>query len=215
MFWYQSLTVASLLASALAVPTGHVLHEKREAKNHLVRRRVESSAVIPVRIALKRSNLDRGHDLLMEVSSPDSPRYGQHYTSEQIADLFAPAEETLNAVKDWLMGSGVTEDEIMHYDNKGWLSVNMPVEKAEDLFHTKYYEHDFSDGHMRIGCDKYYLPAHISQHVDLIKPGVVMSPRIKKRHLERRWGPPGWNHGVSRSYSSIMDSVADMRMSVL
>lgn len=201
MSWYASLTVASLIASALAIPAGHVLHEKRTVNNHLERRRVDGDAIIPVRIALKQSNLETGYDRLMEVSHPNSARYGKHFSAEEVAEMFAPAQESIDTVKNWLMGFGFGEKDITHYTNKNWLAIDMPASKAEELFATEYHEHDFADRSMRIGCDEYYLPAHVAPHVDLIKPGVVMSNRMKKRSLQKRqWGnwPP--NHkGVSGS----------------
>ena len=185
MHWFASLTTASLFASALAIPAGHVLHEKREVAHHLEKRRVHSSAIIPVRIALKQRNLETGHDRLMEVSHPSSPRYGQHYTAEEVADIFAPSDESIETVKNWLISSGVAEKDIWHYTNRGWLAVDLPVWQAESLFAAEYHEHDFKDGSIRIGCDEYYLPFHVAQHVELIRPGVVMSPRMKKRTVVR------------------------------
>lgn len=209
MFWYSSLTTASLLASALAIPTGHVLHEKRDTFLHLQRRRVDPDSILPVRIALKQSNLETGYDRLMEVSHPESPRYGQHFSAEEVADMFAPAKESVDAVKAWLLGSGIAEEDVVHYHNKGWLAIDMPASHAEELFGAEYHEHDLAEDNMRIGCDEYYLPAHVAQHVDFIKPGVVFSPRVKKSVVKRQesgwtpnngngWGPPG-RSGVSHN----------------
>lgn len=66
-----SLLVA-LVASAAAVPTKSpsIVHEKRElfhASQHRKLQPVSKDAVLPVRIGLTQSNLDRGYDHLMEM----------------------------------------------------------------------------------------------------------------------------------------------------
>ena len=69
--------------------------------------------------------------------------------------MFAPAEEASKAVLEWLVASGINASQIMHYENKGWLGVDMPASKAEDLFRAEYYEHEHAkDGSIRVGCDE-------------------------------------------------------------
>ncbi|KAK4539399.1 hypothetical protein LTR36_010962 [Oleoguttula mirabilis] len=196
MQWTALLTGSIALAGALALPSSnHVLHEKRSTPLVHRRERVEPNAVIPIRIGLKQSNLHTGYDRLMEVSHPSSSNYGQHLSADEVHSIFAPAEDTVQAVKDWLLGSGVREADILPYTNKGWLAIDLPAKDAERLLRTEYYEHETSDGH-KIGCDEYYLPAHVSKHVDLIKPGVKLSAPLKKRVVKREWphgggGRPG------------------------
>lgn len=52
-----------------AVPASHVVHEKRDVHSHtwVKRARVEGSAVVPVRIGLRQSNLEKAHEYLMDV----------------------------------------------------------------------------------------------------------------------------------------------------
>lgn len=60
----------SLLAGALAAPTGsQVIHEKRDTNSPrwIKREAVNPSTKVPVRIALKQSNLDKGMDYLLDV----------------------------------------------------------------------------------------------------------------------------------------------------
>jgi tripeptidyl-peptidase-1 len=50
-------------------PLKHVLHEERSspARDWVKGARIESSAIIPMRIGLAQTNLDKGYDLLMDV----------------------------------------------------------------------------------------------------------------------------------------------------
>jgi tripeptidyl-peptidase-1 len=78
----------------------------------------------------------------------------------------------------------------------GWLAIDLPASHAEGLLDTQYFEYEKS-GSYHIGCDEYSLPAHLSEHVDFIKPGVKLSAPLKKRTVKRQslpsW-PPGGHH---------------------
>ena len=71
MRFFSAVSLVSLLACATALPSSsdHVVHERREAslKQWQKREGLGSRSKLPMRIGLKQSNLDRGHDLLMEV----------------------------------------------------------------------------------------------------------------------------------------------------
>jgi hypothetical protein len=70
--------------------------------------------------------------------------------------MFAPSEETVDAVRDWLVASGIEDDSIVHSENKGWLVLDIPAWQAENLFNTEYHEHIHStSGQVRVGCDEY------------------------------------------------------------
>jgi tripeptidyl-peptidase-1 len=196
----QDLILLGLLfARSLALPTrNHVVHEKRDAPLGHPRQRLDPDAIIPIRIALRQSNLHIGHDRLMDVSHPSSPNYGKHLSAEEVHSLFAPAEASFNAVKNWLLDSGLDESDILHYENKGWLGLDIPASRAEDLLNTEYYEYEEKASSHRIGCDVYSLPAHLSEHVDFVKPGIKLSAPLRKRTVKRNsagWpsgGRPGW-----------------------
>jgi tripeptidyl-peptidase-1 len=72
MRFYSITTLAALASVALAAPTNnfqrHVLHERREPSENWVKSdRVHSDVKLPMRIGLVQGNLDRGHELLMQV----------------------------------------------------------------------------------------------------------------------------------------------------
>jgi tripeptidyl-peptidase-1 len=68
------LIAAALLAlgigcHAIPTPNTHALHEKRSSLPRFWERgsRVESDAILPVRIGLAQSNLDKAYEYLMDV----------------------------------------------------------------------------------------------------------------------------------------------------
>ncbi|KAI9664857.1 MAG: hypothetical protein M1821_006305 [Bathelium mastoideum] len=175
------LLIAVAAAAALyfcdATPTqsSYVLHEKREITHPrwMKRDRVHSSVKLPMRIGLSQSNLDRGMEYLMDVSHPGSSNYGKHWTAKQVVDAFAPAEETVQAVRDWLTFSGISGDRISHSDSKGWFAFNASVSEAENLLKTEYHRYeDQETGHSIAACESYHVPEAIQKHVDYITPGV-------------------------------------------
>jgi tripeptidyl-peptidase-1 len=74
---------------------------------------------------------------------------------EQIHDLFAPSQESVDAVRQWLEASGINGERISQSYNKQWIQFDAEAEEAERLLHTKYYvyEHEGS-GHQNIACDE-------------------------------------------------------------
>lgn len=169
-------SISALAATALPSQR-HVVHEKRDytpgAWNRL--HKLDASETLPVRIGLTQSNLENGYDLLMDVSRHDSPRYGQHYTAEEVADLFAPQQSTVDTVKEWLVSSGIDASRISQSVNKQWLQFDALAQELEDLLKTEYhvYKHKSSGKH-NVACDHYNVPAHVTEHIDYITPGIKL-----------------------------------------
>ena len=68
----KQLTIVAVIATisnAAPAPIRHVLHEERHAPptEWIKGARIESDAILPMRIGLSQTNLEKGHDFLMEV----------------------------------------------------------------------------------------------------------------------------------------------------
>jgi tripeptidyl-peptidase-1 len=157
---FSIVTVAAVLAAlAEASPFAgtHVVHEKRDAplKKWVKRDALNPRAVLPMRIGLVQSNLDKGHDMLMGMSDMESSQYGKHMTAEEIIEFFAPPQDAVDAVRGWLEEAGIAAGRIGHSANKQWIQFDATVSEAEELLKTKYhsYEHMLS-GNSNIGCDE-------------------------------------------------------------
>ncbi|KAJ7843350.1 subtilisin-like protein [Mycena olivaceomarginata] len=162
----------------------HVVHEKRAADpsfaGWIQAHRLESYKIIPMRVGLRQQNLHQLEDLLLSVSHPESPTYGQHWSPEQVVDLFAPSHETIAAVKNWLVDSGVSHDRLRLSPSRGWIAVNVTVEEAENCLNAEYHVYTHSSGAEQFGCHNYSVPAHVQEHIDLIKPTVQFNHRVNK-----------------------------------
>ncbi len=82
--------VVSLLAQASAAPAPgpYVVHERRDAQTTKWSRstvKLPRDALIPMSVGLTQRNLENGYDFLMEVSHPESPSYGKHWSPQKVA----------------------------------------------------------------------------------------------------------------------------------
>lgn len=145
----------SLATCVIAVPSPrshHVVHEKRAAEpvQWSKTRRLEPDTVLPMRFGLTQRNMHRVEDLLMEVSHPESPKYGQHYSAAEVVDLFAPSAETIAAVTGWLTEAGIPKDRLRLSSNKAWIHLNATTAEAEELLNTEYHVYTHPSGDEQI-----------------------------------------------------------------
>jgi len=66
---FSLLGALAAQAAAAPYPERYVVHERRNfmPKAWIKRDRLDAALELPVRIGMTQSNLDKGHDLLMEV----------------------------------------------------------------------------------------------------------------------------------------------------
>lgn len=100
---------------------------------------------IVLRIALPQSNFDVLEQHLYEVSDPSHSRYGEHLSKEEVEELVAPQEDSVNAVNEWLEEHGISADEVSRSAAGDWVRVRVPVDLAEKMLDTVRVDflHDF------------------------------------------------------------------------
>ena len=81
--------LGAFVAGVVALPTStrYVVHEKRsnaDSWNEISHTKPDKRITLPVRIGITQSNLDQGHDILMDISHPDSKNYGKHWTPKHV-----------------------------------------------------------------------------------------------------------------------------------
>lgn len=105
----------------------------------------------------------------------------QHWSASQIASTFAPSEETVDAITDWLSSSGIEPQRLTQSASKGWLSFEADVIEAERLLNTDFYVYEHENGKATIGTDRYYVPERVQPHLDFITPTLHFVRPIDKR----------------------------------
>ncbi|EMC93369.1 hypothetical protein BAUCODRAFT_113640 [Baudoinia panamericana UAMH 10762] len=203
MLYSRLLAFGAFAAASLASPltSTHSIHERRsEIPAGWTRRDVlDRRAILPVKIGLAQSNLDKAADWLHEVSHPSSEKYGKHWTAKQIAEAFAPSEESVRAVKSWLVSAGISESRIKQSQSLSWLHFDATVDEAEDLFKTKYHVFEHISGQPHVACDEYSVPSHLRQHIDIVSPTLHFDTKLgqpdNKRSVSKR-DRPGTGRGI-------------------
>ncbi|KAL3455892.1 peptidase S8/S53 domain-containing protein [Aspergillus heterothallicus] len=190
-----SLVFVAVVAGVWGSPSAprHVVHERRAAlpDSWIEETRLGRHERLPVRIGLTQSNLDHGHDLLMDISNPTSPEYGKHLSAAEVHDLFAPREESVSLVQAWLESRGISGGRISQSVNKQWLQFDASAEEMEWLLQTEYYLYSHSESdRSHIACREYRVPESVQPHIDYITPGIQLveldgrepfKSKIKKR----------------------------------
>ena len=150
------LFVVTSLGVASGVPSprsDNVVHETRlsEPTHWIKAGRLDSNKVLPMHFGLIQQNLHRLEEMLMSVSHPESAKYAQHFTPMEVVDAFAPSEETISAVTNWLVDSGISRDRLRLSANKGWIHLNASTSEVENLLDTEYYIYVHHSGDTQIG----------------------------------------------------------------
>jgi len=165
------VTSGLLLGStyALTVPNieRHRIHELREDLPYgwSAKEDLPKDAILLVRIALAQSNLDKLEDYIMGVSHPESETYGQHWTSAKVAEIFAPSQASVSAVRSWLHSHDVAPERITVSNSLGWLHLNMTIGEVESLLMTKYSLYRHESGVTQVACEHYHVPHELSDHI--------------------------------------------------
>ncbi|KAJ7198616.1 subtilisin-like protein [Mycena haematopus] len=191
-----SLSLAAAAAAQSLSP--FVLHGKRSAPPAAWARvrRHAPDAVLPLRFGLTQPDVDMPtlEALLADVSHPDSPNYGNHWSPARVATHFAPSKEAVTAVVSWLADSGVSKERVRVSGTRGWVMLNATVAEAEALLNTEYHVYAHESGTEHVACDAYHLPAHVVPHVALVTPTLDFTAILRrssstKTHIQV--GQPG------------------------
>ena len=156
-----------------------------------VRRRADPEAFVPLKFSLAQSNVHNLDAYLLDVADPRSPNYGKYWSPNEVTKAFRPSQDTIDAVRTWLVGDhGVAPDRVELARKGDAIRLNATIAEAERMLGAEYfvYSHDAS-GAERVGCHGgYSLPAHVAKHVDLVWPTVHISESNLMRRAESPFG---------------------------
>ncbi|KAF7800223.1 hypothetical protein EIP86_011470 [Pleurotus ostreatoroseus] len=135
-----------------------------------------------MRIGLAQPGIDDIEAMLMDVSHPESPNYGKHWSAEKVAETFRPSPESVDTVREWLITEGIHPSRIRLSKGGNWIETDVSVSEAEDLLKTEYYLYGHGlSGSKHIGCNEaYHLPEHVAKHVELITPTLHFDVKFKR-----------------------------------
>lgn len=178
-----SLFLTGLAIAAPSPRSTHVLHERRAALSPewVQSRRLDSDLILPMKFGLTQQNMHRLEELLLEISHPESPKYSQHYTPEQVMETFAPSAESIDEVMNWLTDSGIARERIRLSGNKSWIHLNATVTEAEELLQTEYHVFSHSSGEETLGMFTRLLYYKHPSQLSFLRLPSLLSPRTCER----------------------------------
>jgi tripeptidyl-peptidase I len=101
--------------------------------------------------------MDRVEEFLMDVSHPESPNYGKHWTADKVAATFAPSSNTVDAVRGWLHSVGIAAERLRLSPSRGWIEVNATVEEVESILDADYHVYGHTQGGEHICWSLFHL----------------------------------------------------------
>jgi len=130
----------------------------------------QSDGLIELTFAVKQQRLQELHDVLMSVSDPRSPSYGEHLSNDEVHKLTAPKPEHLAAVENFLKSHGVEGKHATPNGDQITATVSFAV--AEKMLSARYLEltHTATGVVANRAVSGYSLPKEVAEAVDFVSP---------------------------------------------
>lgn len=121
-------------------------------------------------------------------------RYGAYLSREEVAELVAPHEDTLQLVRSWLTHHGVPLSSISTTHGGGWLTISdVPVSQANKLLGASYqlYRYAGTNDTAIIRTVSYSLPEVLHAHVQTIVPTTFFASEFTLQQKNAQRYPVG------------------------
>ncbi|KAL8305147.1 hypothetical protein RB597_003943 [Gaeumannomyces tritici] len=129
----------------------------------------DPAQTIRLRISLRQPNLGLFEQTLYAVSSPSSPRYGQHLKRDELRDMMKPHEASTAAVLKWLDDAGIPQ--ALVDDDSDWVNVATTVRNASALLGADFAVYGQDGTRVRkIRALRYSVPEHVREHITMVAP---------------------------------------------
>ncbi|KAJ7795865.1 subtilisin-like protein [Mycena olivaceomarginata] len=169
MTFFKLLSFLSVVVAASAGPM--VLHERRTAvPSGFVRHgAAPANQTITLRVALTASNVGGLEEKLTSLATPGSPDFRQWLSKDDVKAFASPSPETVSAFGAFASANGLTPKVIS--PNGDWVSITLPVSKANKLFAAEFdvFTHP-SLAEPIVRTLSVSLPSELVGHVDVIHP---------------------------------------------
>jgi len=115
-----------------------------------------------------------------EISDPKHKRYGQYYKLEELKEKFAPAQDKVQKVVDYLKSQGVSQVSVSKLGDK--IRVVMPAKLAASILNTEFAQFrslDKSDVTINRVTKPYHVPKEIADEV-LLVDDILRFPSVRR-----------------------------------
>lgn len=124
---------------------------------------------VRLRVSLRQQNLDAFYEGLLHVSTPDHPRYGQHYQGPELRRLLRPAAAATATTVAWLRSHNVSTVR----DDGDYLFVQTDVATASRLLDAEFAWFRYADDPREpplLRTTQYAVPAAVAAHINFVQP---------------------------------------------
>lgn len=172
-------TLALLPLSLLAAGRMPV-HERREVvpAGFVSQGAAPATEMLTLRIALASSNVAGLEARLMSIATPGSPDFRKWLSKDEVKRFVQPAPQALSAFTAFASANGLEPTVIS--PNGDWLSVTLPVSKANKLFAAKY--ETFTHASLKRPVTRTLsvsLPSELVGHVEVLHPSTsFLNPTV-------------------------------------
>jgi subtilase family serine protease len=150
--------------------------------------RPDAKAIHEVVFAIKQNNLDELEKKVLEMSDPDSPKYQQWMTFQEVGEMTQNTEGSAKVLQ-WLDKYGIDVTSKTVYST--YITAKAPIYQWEHLFQTTFYEwesnHIYSQSSSNtkspppvkvVRSEDYSLPLEIAPHVSTVFYTCQALPKI-------------------------------------
>ncbi|TVY51388.1 Tripeptidyl-peptidase sed3 [Lachnellula cervina] len=141
---------------------------------------------ISLRIHLVQQDMDKFHELAINIATPGHDLYGSHLSQHVIDAMIAPKDESKDLVMQWLESEGMS-DEASLSPRLDSVLIQTTVDKIEKLLNAEYsaFIHATTgDGVLR--TLEYSLPDVLKGHVDMVQPTTFFGLRALKSTISAK-----------------------------
>jgi tripeptidyl-peptidase I len=182
---FLALAIAAASASRVFLETPHAMDMPhpwtvstlRPSENAL---RLSQREII---VAIKQQNTDVLERLFWEVSDPKSPKFRQYLTIDEITEIIAPKDESVEKTMQWVRESGGHDLRLTR--NRDYLKARISLFDLEPMLNVTFLRYAHPERRVLATLDAYSVPAEMAEHVTMISyvtglPDIHLPKKVDK-----------------------------------
>ncbi|KAE9364154.1 subtilisin-like protein [Stipitochalara longipes BDJ] len=137
----------------------------------------KDTSTLSLRIHLINQDMDKFHELAMNIATPGHPLYGAHLSQEVINNFIAPKDESRDLVMQWLDREGLGKNSSIS-PRQDSIIVQASVSQIEKLLNAEYSPFVRTEsGQSVVRTLEYSIPDVLKGHVDMVQPTTFFGMR--------------------------------------
>ncbi|XEV07198.1 hypothetical protein FSHL1_012485 [Fusarium sambucinum] len=144
---------------------------------------VSGDEVVRAAVAFHQPKLAEAEALLVDISDPESDKFGQHLDLREVQDYFTPSESSQRKVFHWLEDAGIDMSTVHLKKTAAMLEFSAPVHQLDKLLGAGVHVvHNDATGELRLEPTDHAVPSVVEDVVEFID----LAPSSKAGKAKRR-----------------------------